>query len=126
MGDGWGFRGKGGLLHCCWSAKKARSTRPTRTREKIKSAVVKSLPRSRDASRMMYVGVATEKRRSYEMVQCVGSMRWEECKTNALYEGNENDVEDKEERWTNLFSEYSPSVVFGSNAVPSLAPVVVG
>lgn len=53
-----------GLLHCCWSAKKARRTRPTRTREKMRSAVLNSLPVRRVARRMMYVGMVTENRRT--------------------------------------------------------------
>ena len=45
--------------------------------------------------------------------------------TDALGERDERDVEDKEERGTDVLSEDGPAIVFGSLAVATLSPVVI-
>lgn len=45
--------------------------------------------------------------------------------TDALHERDECDVEDEEERRTDVLSEDSPAIVFGSLAVSAFSPVVI-
>ena len=45
--------------------------------------------------------------------------------TDALGEGDEDDVEDEEGGWTDVLSQDGPPVVFGSLAISSFAPVIV-
>lgn len=72
----------------------------------------------------MYVGVATRKRRIYAIVQ-----RWlpTRCKysPHALSQGNEDHVEDEEQRRADIFLQDIPSVIFRANAIASFAPVII-